>query len=55
MTAFLVLVIVAIVLGLVGVLAHGMIHLLGIAIVLFIAGFAYLALRWRHSGGRPVR
>lgn len=55
MAAFLALVIVAIVLGLVGVLAHGMVYLLGIAIVLFTADLAYLALRRRHSGRRPVR
>lgn len=52
---FLALVIVAIVLGLVGAVAHGLAFLLVIGIVLFAADLAYLALRWRRSGRRPVR
>lgn len=55
MVLFMALVIVAIVLGIIGVLAHGLIFLLIIGIVLFIADLVYLALRWRRSGRRPVR
>jgi hypothetical protein len=55
MVLFMALVIVAIVLGIIGVIAHGLIFLLVIGIVLFIADLAYLALRWRRSGRRPVR
>lgn len=55
MVVFMALVIIAIVLGLIGVLAHGLIFLLIIGIVLFIADLAYLALRWRRSGRRPMR
>ncbi|MGW5351456.1 hypothetical protein ACWERV_13220 [Streptomyces sp. NPDC004031] len=55
MVLFLALVIVAIVLGLVGAVAHGLAFLLVIGIVLFAADLAYLALRWRRSGRRPVR
>lgn len=55
MVLFMALVIVAIVLGIIGVLAHGLIFLLIIGIVLFIADLVYLALRWRRSGRPPVR
>lgn len=55
MALFLFLVIAAIVLGAIGVLAHGLFYLLIIAIVLFVADVVYLAVRWRRSGRRPVR
>ena len=55
MIVFLSLVIAAIVLGVIGVLAHGLLYLLIIGIVLFVLDLAYLALNWRRSGRRPVR
>ncbi|MDH6580475.1 hypothetical protein [Kitasatospora sp. MAP5-34] len=42
MVVFLALTVVAIVLGLVGVVVHGLLYLLFIGIVLFVAGIAYL-------------
>lgn len=55
MIIFLFLVVAAIVLGVIGVVAHGLLYLLIIGIVLFVAGLAYLALRGRRSGRRPAR
>ncbi|MCM2419099.1 hypothetical protein [Streptomyces sp. RKAG293] len=55
MVLFLLLVIAAIVLGVIGVLAHGLFYLLIIAITLFIADVVFLAVYWRRSGRRPVR
>ncbi|MFG1810294.1 hypothetical protein [Streptomyces sp. NPDC049040] len=55
MVVFLLLVIVAMVLGLVGAVVHGLLFLLFIGIVLFLADLAYLARLWRGTGRRPVR
>ncbi|AYG79120.1 MULTISPECIES: hypothetical protein [Streptomyces] len=55
MVFFLLLVIAAIVLGFIGVLAHGLLYLLFIAIVLFAGALVHLAVRWRHSGRGRVR
>ncbi|AYG78238.1 hypothetical protein DWB77_00345 [Streptomyces hundungensis] len=56
MTFFLLLVIAAIVLGIIGVVAKGLFYLLIIGIVVFVAALAYLALRIRRSGRhRPTR
>jgi hypothetical protein len=52
---FLILLIVAIVLGIIGVVADGMVYLLIIGIAVFVAALVYLAVRWRRSGRRPVR
>ncbi|MFB6827268.1 hypothetical protein ACFCXA_37410 [Streptomyces virginiae] len=50
MTLFLILVIVAIVLGLIGAVAEGLFYLLLIGIVVFIGALAYLVLHIRRSG-----
>ena len=55
MTLFLTLVIVAIVLGIVGAVAEGVLYLLIIGIVVFIAALIYLGVHWRRSGRRPLR
>ncbi len=51
---FLLIVIVAIVLGLVGVVVKGLLFLLFIGIVVFLAGLLFGALRMRRRGGRPT-
>jgi hypothetical protein len=55
MVLFLLLVIVAMVLGLIGAVVHGLLFLLIIGILLFVADIAYLAMRWRRPGRRTVR
>lgn len=56
MVLFLILVIVAVVLGIIGVVADGLGFLLVIGIVLFLAGLVFLAVHWsRRSGRRPIR
>lgn len=45
MVLFLLVVIIAIVLGLVGAVVHGLLYLLAIGVLLLIADVAYLALR----------
>ena len=56
MAVFLLLIIVAIVLGIVGVVAKGLFFLLVIGIVLFLADLAYVAVRWsRRTGRQPIR
>ena len=52
---FLLLIIVAIVLGIVGVVAKGLLFLLIIGIVVFLGATLLGALRMRRSGGRQVR
>ncbi|GGS35496.1 hypothetical protein Snoj_17370 [Streptomyces nojiriensis] len=52
MTLFLILVIVAIVLGLIGAVAEGLSYLLIIGIVVFIGALVYLVLHIRRSGRR---
>lgn len=54
MALFLFVVIVAIVLGIVGVVVHGLLYLLIIGIVLVIADVAFLAVR-RRTSRRPLR
>ena len=49
---FLLLVIVAIVLGIVGVAAKGLLYLLFIGIVVFLAALIFAALRMRRRPGR---
>ncbi|SOB81364.1 hypothetical protein [Streptomyces sp. 1331.2] len=56
MVLILALVIVAIVLGIIGAVAHGWVFLLVIAIILFVADMAYAGIRWsRRSGRHPTR
>jgi ABC-type iron transport system FetAB permease component len=55
MVVFLLLIILAMVLGLIGAVAHGLFFLLVIGIVLFVADIAYLGRLLRRSGRRPVR
>jgi len=52
---FLLLVIVAIVLGIVGVVVKGLLYLLIIGIVVFLGALVLGALRVRRSGTRPAR
>ncbi|MFK0181732.1 hypothetical protein ACIQVR_37895 [Streptomyces xanthochromogenes] len=52
MTFFLLLVIAAIVLGLIGAVVKGLFYLLIIGIVVFIAALVYLVLHIRRSGRR---
>ncbi|MEU8137028.1 hypothetical protein [Streptodolium elevatio] len=55
MNPFLILLVIAIVLGIIGVAADGMLYLLIIGIAVFVAALVYLAIWWRRSGRRPVR
>jgi hypothetical protein len=48
---FLLLVIVAMVLGIVGVAAHGLLYLLFIGIIVFLAALIFAALRMRRRPG----
>ena len=52
---FLLLIIVAIVLGIVGVVAKGLLFLLIIGIVVFLGAMLLGGLRMRRSGGRQAR
>nr|WP_274562843.1 hypothetical protein [Streptomyces spiramyceticus] len=53
---FLLVLVVAIVLGIIGVAVEGMLYLLSIGVVLLVAGVAYLAVRSAlGSRRRPVR
>ncbi|MFF3604440.1 hypothetical protein [Streptomyces sp. NPDC002463] len=56
MTLFLALIIVAIVLGLIGVVADGLLFLLFIGIAVLVADLVYIAVRTRRSARRrPLR
>ncbi|MDQ0941916.1 hypothetical protein [Streptomyces sp. V1I1] len=56
MVLFLLVLVVAIVLGIIGVAVEGMLYLLSIGVVLLVAGVAYLAVRSAlGSRRRPVR
>ena len=55
MAFFLLLIIVAIALGIVGVVAHGLFYLLIIGIVVLIIDLVYAAFRFRRAGRRPTR
>ena len=54
MTAFLLVVIVAIVLGLLGAVVHGLFYLLVIGVLLFLADIAFAAVRSSRRS-RPLR
>jgi uncharacterized membrane protein YvlD (DUF360 family) len=56
MALFLFVLVVAIVLGIIGVAVEGMLYLLSIGVVLLVAGVAYLAVRSAlRSHRRPAR
>ncbi|MFD4572425.1 hypothetical protein ACFWNK_05505 [Streptomyces sp. NPDC058417] len=56
MALFLFLVLVAVVLGVIGVAAHGLGYLLVIGVVVLVAALALAAFRWtRRAAGRPIR
>jgi hypothetical protein len=55
MALFLLLVIVAIALGIVGVVVKGLLYLLTIGVVILIADLVFAAVRLRRSGRRPGR
>ncbi|MGW3912733.1 hypothetical protein ACWEBX_14590 [Streptomyces sp. NPDC005070] len=54
MSVFLFLILVAVVLGIIGVAAHGLFYLLVIGVVVLLADLVYAGLRLRH-GGRKQR
>ncbi|MFC7305915.1 hypothetical protein ACFQVC_17020 [Streptomyces monticola] len=56
MALFLLLVLVAVALGIIGVAADGLGYLLIIGIAVFVAALALIAVRWtRRTGQRPAR
>ncbi|MEW2249315.1 MULTISPECIES: hypothetical protein [unclassified Streptomyces] len=55
MSLFLLLVIVALILGIIGVAAHGLFYLLIIGIVVLLADIVYGAVRFRRGGRRRMR
>ena len=54
MSRFLFLILVAVVLGIIGVAAHGLFYLLVIGVVVLLADLVYAAMRFRR-GGRKHR
>lgn len=55
MAVFLLFVIVAIVLGIIGFVVHGLLYLLVIGCVLLVADLVWGAMRWSGHRRRPVR
>ncbi|MEW1645992.1 hypothetical protein [Streptomyces sp. NPDC091219] len=56
MVLFLLLLLIALVLGIVGATAHGLGYLLVIGIAVLVTALALVAVRWsRRSGSRPIR
>ncbi|MDX3235021.1 hypothetical protein PV392_04850 [Streptomyces sp. ME03-5709C] len=55
MALFLFLLLVAVVLGLIGVVAEGLLYLLVIGIVVLVLDLVYLGARWRRSRRGPLR
>jgi nitrogen fixation-related uncharacterized protein len=56
MAFLLLLVLVAVVLGIIGVAAEGLGHLLIIGIAILVAALALIAVRWsQRTGRRPIR
>ncbi|MDH6214316.1 hypothetical protein [Streptomyces pseudovenezuelae] len=56
MVVFLLLVLIAVVLGIVGVAADGLGYLLVIGVAVLVAALVLTAVRWsRRSGRRPIR
>jgi hypothetical protein len=52
---FLLLVIVAIALGIIGIVAEGLLYLLAIGVVIFIVALVIGALKFRRGGRQPGR
>jgi hypothetical protein len=52
---FLLLIIVAIALGIIGVVVHGLLYLLFIGIGILIIDLIYVGVRFRRGGRRPTR
>jgi hypothetical protein len=55
MALFLLLLLVAVALGITGAVANGLLYLLIIGVVVFLADMVFLGTRLRHNGRRPVR
>lgn len=55
MALFLLLIIVAIVLGIIGAVGKGLLYLLIIGVVVLLADLVYGAVRFRRGGRRPGR
>lgn len=55
MVLFLFLLLVAVVLGFIGVLAEGLLYLLIIGVLVAVVAVLYLGMKIRRSGRRPVR
>ncbi|MGK5534326.1 hypothetical protein [Streptomyces sp. URMC 129] len=55
MVPFLSLLLVALILGIIGALAEGLVYLLVIGVVVLIADLVFGAVRFRRSGRRPGR
>ncbi|MGQ4437602.1 MULTISPECIES: hypothetical protein [unclassified Streptomyces] len=56
MVLFLLLLLIALVLGIVGVAANGLGYLLAIGIAVLVADLVLVTVRWsRRSGSRPIR
>lgn len=52
MSLFLLLVLVAVILGIIGVVVHGLLYLLIIGIVVLLLDLVYMAARFRRGGRR---
>ncbi|MEU3844727.1 hypothetical protein AB0E88_32445 [Streptomyces sp. NPDC028635] len=55
MSLFLLLIIVALILGIIGAAVHGLLYLLIIGVVVLVADLAYGAMRFRRGGRRHRR
>ncbi|WP_165845388.1 MULTISPECIES: hypothetical protein [Streptacidiphilus] len=55
MVLFLIVIIIAIVLGIIGFVAHGLLYLLIIGAVLLVIDLLFLGWRWRRSGRTAQR
>ena len=55
MAVFLLVIIIAIVLGIIGFVVHGLLYLLVIGCVLLVADLVWGAMRWLEHHRRPVR
>ncbi|KAK1180950.1 hypothetical protein B7755_024070 [Streptomyces sp. NBS 14/10] len=55
MALFLLLLLVAVALGITGAVVNGLLYLLIIGAVVFLADMVFLGTQLRHSGRRPVR
>ncbi|MFC1401524.1 MULTISPECIES: hypothetical protein [Streptacidiphilus] len=55
MTVFLTVIIIAIVLGIIGFVVHGLLYLLVIGCLLLAADLVWMGARWSRNHRRPVR